>query len=120
MQHGDLAVGPAHLFGDRANIGIAALDLNCDALHLLTQAAAFFIDAVDLVAQAVVFGLVGLIFALLITHRIAGAADRIHPQGHFQLFAAGRKLQKAVCLIALFFQRTHTALQFAQDIAQAL
>ena len=110
VQHSDLAVCPAHFLGDGADIGIAALDLYGNALHILAQAAAFFVNAADLLGQAVIIGLSGLIFSLFLAHHIPGTAHGVHPQGDLQLLAAGRKFQKAVGLGALFFQRAHAPL----------
>lgn len=80
FQNGDLALTARVGLGHGADVGVGLLDLQDKLLGFLPQGGAFFVELVQLAAQAFVICLGGFKLALLVAHGIVGAADGHRPR----------------------------------------
>ena len=119
FQNGDLALTARVGLGHSADVGVGLLDLQDKLLGFLPQGGAFFVELVQLAAQAFVICLGGFKLALLVAHGIVGAADGIDPESDFQDLAALGEFQKLLGLFTVPLQGADTLFQFAQNIPQA-
>ena len=119
FQNGDAALAAGVFLGDFADLGVGLVRLDHQLLGLGAQLFGALVILFQVAADAVVIRLGGLIFPLLVPHRVLGTADGVHPQGDFQAFAGLGQGQKLLGLFAVPLEGTHPAFQFAQDVPQA-
>ena len=120
FQHGDSAVAAGKLFCDAANIPIQALDGNGQLLCLHTDLLSLGLGGSGLPVKPLILGLSGLIVPHLTADGLPGAVDAVGPEGDFQRLPPGAELEKALGLLALFFQRADPGFQFVKDVPQTL
>ena len=120
FQHGDAAVAAGKLFCDAANIPIQALDGNGQLLCLHTDLLSLGLGGSGLPVKPLILGLSGLIVPHLTADGLPGAVDSVGPEGDFQRLPPGAELEKALGLLALFFQRADPGFQFVEDVPQTL
>ena len=120
FQHGDSAVAAGKLFCDAANIPIQALDGNGQLLCLHTDLLSLGLGGSGLPVKPLILGLSGLIVPHLTADGLPGAVDAVGPEGDFQRLPPGAELEKALGLLALFFQRADPGFQLVEDVPQTL
>ena len=120
FQHGDAAVAAGKLFCDAANIPIQALDGNGQLLCLHTDLLSLGLGGSGLPVKPLILGLSGLIVPHLTADGLPGAVDAVGPEGDFQRLPPGAELEKALGLLALFFQRADPGFQLVEDVPQTL